>query len=536
MPAELLSEVFSYVVESGIIIGIENPYLGPRETPGCDAYFVPRTFSFRQVCKHWNEASIRSPRLWVWWVAGATKAWPLFRERSKGAPIFLTWQHSGTSALPGITKDAAVLGRIRRLDFFGETQHFGQLFDAPGTTTLIVSSMRLQILSSAQKNSEYHLIPFFSLSFPKLSELDVGGFLPDLSSPIFATSILTSLKLSFPVDHKSHYTLAQFSQFLRQHPNLQTLDLEDGAMPRVDPPGTPVPPALSRLVDLTLCGTAGCISGFLNLINMSSPLYNVVLRFRATLGQPFMALVDAMRKPLEAYYTSGEQDRPRNAGHLTVGSSRWGQRAPLVFDCESFKSRSAPVSAPMPTLRLELWGVNDPFQLFYLFPLKSVQTFTAEGSFFSSKRFCAVLQEMDCLVHLHLAALDIGQVLPAMDHNPGASKTGAKAQRRIAHTCADKPTQLMMPKLASLTLSRLDLFDGVCDDLFRYLQGRHDRGVGLELLTIRVCRMHSKDDMALFEGVVKEVEWSNLEEFSSDEEESDPDEVMYSDDLHCPYH
>src|ERR1700753_3611561 len=123
MPAELLSEVFSYVVESGIIIGIENPYLGPRETPGCDAYFVPRTFSFRQVCKHWNEASIRSPRLCVWWVAGATKAWPLFRERSKGAPIFLTWQHSGTSALPGITKDAAVLGRIRRLDFFGETQH-----------------------------------------------------------------------------------------------------------------------------------------------------------------------------------------------------------------------------------------------------------------------------------------------------------------------------------------------------------------------------------------------------------------------------
>ena len=52
--------------------------------------------------------------------------------------------------------------------------------------------------------------------------------------------------------------------------------------------------------------------------------------------------------------------------------------------------------------------------------------------------------------------------------------------------------------------------------------------------------MHSEDDMALFEGVVKEVEWSDLEEFSSDEEESDPDEDMDSDELehalHRPYH
>ena len=450
---------------------MENWYLDTRITPGYDEGFVPRTFSFRQVCKHWNEVAIGSPQLWVWWVARATKAWPLFRERSKGSPVFLTWKHSRTSALPGITKDAAVLRKIHRLDFHGQSQHFGHFFSAPGTTTsLIVSSMRLQIVPFAQKDED-HFIPFFSLSFPKLSMLDIGGFLPDLSSSIFTTSILTSLKLSFPVRHKPHYTLAQFSQFLHQHPNLQTLDLEDGAMPRVDPPGVPAPPALSQLVDLTLSGTAGRISGFLNLVDMSSPLYNVVLRFRATLGQPFTALVDAMRKPLEAYYTCGEQDRPRNAGHLTVGSSRWGRHAPLVFDCESSKSRSAPVSAPLLTLRLELWGVDDPFQLFYLFPLKSVQTFTAEGSFFSSKRFCAVLREMDCLVHLHLAALDIEQVLAAMDHNSGASTTGAKVQRRIAHTCADKPTQLMMPKLASLTLSRLDLFDGVCDDLFCYLQG-----------------------------------------------------------------
>ena len=201
-------------------------------------------------------------------------------------------------------------------------------------------------------------------------------------------------------------------------------------MPRVDPPGAPAPPALSWLVDLTLCGTAGRISGFLNLIDMSSPLYNVVLRSRAIPNQTFATLVDAMRKPLAAYYRCGKQDRPRNAGHLMVESRRWGERVSLIIDYKSAKSSSALASAPLPTLRLELqefWAKDDYSQLFYLFPLKSVQTFTADGLFFSSKQYCMVLQKMDCLLHLHLAELDFEQVLPAMDHNPGLSTTDTRA-------------------------------------------------------------------------------------------------------------
>ena len=208
-------------------------------------------------------------------------------------------------------------------------------------------------------------------------------------------------------------------------------------MPLANPPEAPVPCAFLRLVDLTLRGTAECISGFLNLIDMSSPLYNVVLRFRHPFSQPVMALVDAMRKPLMAYYTCAEQDRPCNAGDLTVESRGWGRRVPLVFDYKTAKSRSAPASTPPPTLRLEFWGIDDPFYLFRLFPSRSVQTFTVNGLFFSSKRYCAVLQKMECLVHLHLSALDVEQALPAIDHNPGAPRTGTKTQLRIArsYTC-----------------------------------------------------------------------------------------------------
>ena len=138
--------VFRYVVESSIGIGMENPFLGARTGPDCDADFAPETFSFRQVCKHWNEVAIRYPRLWVWWVAGASKAWPLFRERSKGSPIFLTW-FTGVSDLTG-TKDVVSLERIHRLDFSEQSFNFRHLFGAhDATTSLNVSSMRLEILA-----------------------------------------------------------------------------------------------------------------------------------------------------------------------------------------------------------------------------------------------------------------------------------------------------------------------------------------------------------------------------------------------------
>ena len=166
--------------------------------------------------------------------------------------------------------------------------------------------------------------------------------------------------------------------------------------------------------------------------------------------------------------------------------------------------------------RLEFREIDDPVRLFDLVPVEALQTFTAERLSVSSERYCALLQKMKHLLHLHLVALDIVQVLPAMDClDPDASTIGRKMRCRIAHIYADEPTQVMMPKLTSLTLSRLDIVDGACKDLLRSLQARRDKEIGLGRLTIRTCRVHSEEDLSVFKGVVKEVEWSDLEEEGS---------------------
>ena len=261
-------------------------------------------------------------------------------------------------------------------------------------------------------------------------------------------------------------------------------------MPCHEPVQQKLRSALSQLVDLTLCGTVECISGFLNHTDMSSPPYNIVLRFSHPLDQPVTALVDATRKPLTAYYACAAQDHPRNAGHLTAESRGRGERIPLVFDYKSAKLPSAPASAPLPTLRLEFREIDDPVRLFDPVPVETLQSFTADRLFVSSERYCALLQKMKHLLHLRLVAPDIVQVLPAMDClDPGASTIGRKTRCRIAHTHADEPTQVMMPKLTSLTLSRLDLVDGACNNLLRSLQARRDKEIGLGRLTIHTCRV-----------------------------------------------
>ena len=84
LPVELLSDALLYVVVSGI---------QHRNTS-----FALGTFCFLRVCRRWNEVAVTSPLLWVWWVPGAVKAWPLFNSRSKGAPY--SWRGNlGSPAL-----------------------------------------------------------------------------------------------------------------------------------------------------------------------------------------------------------------------------------------------------------------------------------------------------------------------------------------------------------------------------------------------------------------------------------------------------
>jgi hypothetical protein len=184
--SELLSEVFLHLVESGL--------------QGGDTYFSPGTFNFLRVCKRWNEVAVGFPRLWSLWVAGAAKAWPLFKSRSKDNPLSLTWRPQLPDSARDIFTDPAIPRRARRLDFSGYNEELVDILSAFDLSRPSkVSSIRLQIQLSDRWNyrepvrEEFaHLL---SLPFPKLTKLNIGNFLPKSSSPIFTTSNLTSLKL-----------------------------------------------------------------------------------------------------------------------------------------------------------------------------------------------------------------------------------------------------------------------------------------------------------------------------------------------------
>ena len=421
--------MFLCIVESGLHrsdtclatgpFGFLDPdlqYNGTRFTTG--------TFGFRRVCRRWNEVAVGSPQLWVRWTSGAVKAWPLFKARSKGAPIFLKWRthHLPASGL-GVLADPAIPGRIHQLDFIGTSKQLEQLLDTFNSSPPSnASSIRLQstFCERTGDDTEEHLARFLPFSFPKLSRLVIEGFHPDTSSSLLVTSNLTSLKLTFPYGIRPRDTLAQFSRILQKHPNLQELYLKNGAMPRVESAENPVPFALPRLTDLKLCGSAECILGLVNLIGTSFPPNNVVFEFRYPRDQDVPALVDTVKKILAAYYEREALDHPRRAHHLSVESRPGGDHDPITFVA---RPPAGPVHTPQPVLKLQFWKMDELMHILPLFPLNDVQQFTIDGLFLSSKDHHRLLQKMKDISHLELAAMDIGPVLEALDsRNRGVSK------------------------------------------------------------------------------------------------------------------
>ena len=404
LPEELLAEVFPYIVESGI----QND----------DSRFAKGTFNFLRVFKHWNEVAVSLPRLWRWWVPGAVKAWPLFHSRSKDTPIFLKWRpRVPFSALadisPGVPK------RIHHLDFNGTSEQLVELWSAFGSNSSNISSLRLEISVYGSREPRKDLVRFFTSSFPKLSHLAFVDFLPDSSSPIFTTSNLTSFKLSFPHRREQNYTLSQFSQLLQRHPNLQELVLSSGALPLLERSSSPlVPLILPRLAILRLYGSEAAILGLVDLINMSSPLHNVVIGFKQSPKPTVADLAGAVQKILVAYYECQGLKFPREIHHFTILYD------PEV-ECLVFRARSRPGLTPdlSSSLKLqfqdtdELVGDAVVKETFPLFPLNSVRKFTVEGPDIYGNRYRGMLQKMKDLSYLQLNKQDISLVLQAL--HPG---------------------------------------------------------------------------------------------------------------------
>ena len=398
LPAELLTEVFLCIVESGL--------------DGDNARFAPGTFSFLQVCKHWNEVAVSFPQLWCWWVSGAVKAWPLFDSRSKDAPLSVIWRPQPAST-PNILMDSRIPNRIHQLDFDGTSRqlaHFLGAFDSSPLPNAL--SIRIKILPYSYELQE-RLTHFLSLPFPKLSRLDLWNFLPKPSSPVFTTSNLTSLKLFLLYGDEDRYTSSQVSQVLQLHPNLQELDLTCGAIPLPEQADPLVPFVLPRLVNLRLHGMVAAISGFIDFVGMTSPLHNVLIRLgHNPPASTVSALAGVTKKILVAYYECRGLGYSREINHLTIVHN--SEEESLVFDA---LSRSAPMSGTKSNLRFHFVGADALVgyammkEISPLFPLNNVREFTAEGPPVYRDWYREMFLGMGNLSHLHLNKQGI---LPAL--------------------------------------------------------------------------------------------------------------------------
>lgn len=416
LPAELLSEVFFLVIESGL----RND----------DTTFATGTFGFRRACKHWNEVAVSSPQLWLRWPSGAAKAWHLFNARSKDAPIFLTLRPQLHGSIRDTLMSPTVPRRIRQLDFSGDHEqsvHLLGALDPPSNA----SSIRLHITpyQGYGKRSQGHLTRFLSSPFQKLSKLDLKNFLPDFSSPIFTTSNLVSLKLEIPHTSAGRYTGFQFSQILQRHPNLQELDLKEGAMPRIEKSGAaPVPVVLPQLVNLILDGVDPVIARFMDHISMSSPLHNVDIRFQHT-TYPSTAFYSTIKEIVTSYYACQGPVYPRTPDHLTIS----GLGRSLVFNAQSHPSS---ISYPTSNLKIQLDSVHGLERTCLSFPLDHVREFTASGFRCSMGIYHRILEKMEGLLHLRLYNLDIEPVLDVLSFDEqfdGAHEKAMETTLDILH-------------------------------------------------------------------------------------------------------
>jgi len=486
---ELLSDVFLYVVESGL-----------RNDDTC---FVAGTFDFLQVCRHWNKVAVAFPRLWVWWIAKAGKAWDLFNARSGDAPLFLTWQGQFPDPTRDAFMDTKTPRRFRRLNFRSSRLELEYLLGALDSNSFSITSS-IRVFTDSGKRGE-HLTRFLSLPFPKLSELNITNFLPDPSSAIFTTSSLTSLTLNLREDDERRYTRSQFSRILQQHPNLRELNLGEGAIPLVDQSEEPSSVVLPQLVDLRLDGSGTVIAGLMALVSMS-PLHNVVIRFQHTYLSNVWDLSDTVKQILTAYYKCQGLEHPRKVDHLTVSS-----RHELVASARSSPTLECP---PTYSLELQFYDMRNALakETIPLFPSEHTRVFATTGLNLDVDDWRIVLLNMKGLLSLRLDRLDIGPVLDALCFDGESAYLDLPTPHLIIHTITVEPYLPIAPRLQSLSFRNLDIISTRSQKLFNVLERRFNRHIGLKILAVQLCRVPTGGYREGLKGLVEGVAWAGVEE------------------------
>jgi hypothetical protein len=197
--------------------------------------------------------------------------------------------------------------------------------------------------------------------------------------------------------------------------------LNHGAIPQPGQSASlPVHFALPRLATLRLYGEEAAILGLLDLIGMSSPLHNVVVRFSRPSHPNPSALARTVEKILVSYYAFQEPNHSRKTSHITISCNP--EKRHITF---STRSRRLPTSNIRSDLKFRFNVICEQdmnalvMEMFPLFPLDDVRGFALEGSVISGEVCTEMFRKMQNLVHLRLDDLDLWLALEALSPSDG---------------------------------------------------------------------------------------------------------------------
>lgn len=249
VPPEILGRIFYWIVTLG------------REHDG-----QTTPYDFLLVCHYWFEVASRTPDLWIFW-GDCLEEWELRHNSLRAARLDLELDgYYGVESQPlnGLLREAlqdrAARDTIWRVCLAGGD--YGLMnsvissitTSGEGIQTNGVESFTLRAVHDSE--SVVELSDFFArYNFPKLQELQLSGrySISPWDSLASRTTVLTTLDLQMH-NYCSTPTTRQLLSVLSSNPNLRTLYLSRGALPRFDGDGSSSQVQLCHLKKLMFSG------------------------------------------------------------------------------------------------------------------------------------------------------------------------------------------------------------------------------------------------------------------------------------------
>ncbi|KAF7794952.1 hypothetical protein EIP86_006095 [Pleurotus ostreatoroseus] len=529
LPPEILTEIFVHYVAAESKITTHDklkPYVWVRIT---------------HVCHHWREVALTSPRVWSTIFVTGSSCVDEMLSRSKKVPldVFAGYSISRVGSTEKIRTVLRQLERIRRLELhYSPSIKLGDLpTAAPLLKTLLIKGADESSLSPSGNN---FMDAFERCDMPILECLELT-----YSKMLWTSRLLRPTLTSLVFGHarsaaSSHTSLFTVLRTLDSMPLLQRLDIRN-VLPRVNEASEVANiihlVTLDRLSDLRV--TDWGLSCAQLLSNLSFP-GNTALIFDCELLESHMRTVcDAFASKLSS---TNNGDRPNpilsvslySTPYTTTGLRGWHKVHPI-------EKLATPELIPAPhfdfAIRLPTHSVVVQ-QLFEALPLSSIQSLYVDSTpawdFSLSKD--AWMKSFASLIQLR--QLSVGSwgeyALPEVlsSRIPLSTEPTRKGGRRRM--------QPFFPKLSVLRFENTRLRDPYNPGDNRLIAGyrkafqkRKKSRAELERLVIRRCLNFFAQDMSMFDGVVKEVDWDQLEEV--DEPETDTEMYEDFDDLMDPW-